>query len=185
MSARDDALALLERVVREDGQQLARYAWGVLRNQGHATDEVDVLQDIVGEAVLTATQIIRSNDGRIPDSANGVRVWLRKIVAYKAMERRRTLARDRGRHADLDEHIAALSADTWTDLLAEDELKLAVTNAITDLPEREQTILKMSILDGVTSARIGESLGISANAVRKAKMRALAALRRRLESLGG
>ena len=185
MNAKDNALALLERVVREDGEQLARYAWGVLRNQGHATDEVDVLQDIVGDAVLTATQIIRSNDGRIPDSASGVRIWLRKIVSYKAMECRRLLTRDRQRRADLDEHIAQLSADTWTDLLEEDELKLAVTNAISDLPKREQIVLRMSILNGVTSARIGDSLDLSANAVRKIKRRSLAALRRHLEGLGG
>ena len=185
MSPKDKALALLEQVVREDGQQLARYAWGVLRNLGHATNDSDLLQDIVGEAVLTATQIIRSNDGRIPNSANGVRVWLRKILSYKAMERRRALARDRRRRADLDEHLATLSADTWTDLLAEDELKLAVSSAIADLPEREQTVLKMNILDGATSARIGETLGLSANAVRKIKMRALAALRSCLENLGG
>ena len=185
MSSKDNALSLLERVVREDARQLARYAWGVMRNQGHAIDDTDVLQDIVGEAVLTATQIIRSNDGRIPSSPSGVRVWLRKIVSYKAMERRRQLERDRRRHANLDEHLAVLSSDSWTDLLAEDELKLAVANAIADLPERQQAVLKMSFLDGMTSARIGESLDLSDHAVRKIKMRTLATLRRRLERLGG
>ena len=181
---RDDALGLLSQAVSDDSQQLARYAWGVFRNHGAPLPDRSALEEIVGEAVLTATQIIRSSDGRIPTSGSGLRIWLRKIVSLKSLEYMRKLSKESETRKSLDSHMGELAVAEWTDLLEKEELNSVVRAAIGNLKEREQQVLSMSFLRGATSQRIGKELGLSANAVRKIKMRSLNKLRKRLERLG-
>ncbi|MEO0973662.1 MAG: sigma-70 family RNA polymerase sigma factor [Pseudomonadota bacterium] len=171
--------------MREEGALLARYAAGVLRN--HYAGEVDVamLQDIVGEAVLAAAEIIRASDGRAPQSQAGLALWLRKIVAFKALEALRRSHRVGAREVDLDALLESLASDDWTELLAADELARAVESASNGLTAKEQDVIRKSVVDGMTSAQLGQALGVSSEAARQAKSRALAKLRRRLERLGG
>ena len=184
MNTRQRALTLIGQAVARDARKLGRYAWGTLRNRGMHEPSAAAIEEIVGDAVLTATQIIRASSGRVPNSAPGMDLWLRKIVSLKCLEYLRRVMRDREQHQPLDDDIQYLADEQWIDLLELAELRTALNDALGELSDRERQVVEMSILEGAISNDIAEALDISSNMVRKAKSSALLFLRKRLENLG-
>lgn len=184
MNMRQRALTLLEQAVARNARNMGRYAVGTLRNRGLHTTSASEIEEIVADAMLTATQIIRANNGRVPDTAPGMDLWLRKIASFKCLEHLRRTIREREQHEPLHDEFQYLADQQWLDLMELSELRTALNDASGELSDRERQVLEKSILDGETSKDIADSLDITPNMVRKPKRNALLFLRDRLEKLG-
>lgn len=70
-----------------------------------------------------------------------------------------------------------------TDTESEDRLveKIALRQAITELPEREQTVIRLRYFHGLTQERVSRVLGVSQVQVSRIEKKAIAHLRERIE----
>ena len=93
---------------------------------------------------------------------------------------RRASARRRDEHDEYDESVHALAAPSTEHAhIARDELAQMVT-ALRELPERTRNALLLARLEGMAHSEIAQRLGISASAVEKHIVKAVAHLGQRL-----
>ena len=101
--------------------------------------------------------------------------------AYHGLNRRR---RPGELSAADEESLTAADEDALNKVCCEEEA-VRLRQAIDTLDTRDQEILRLKFTAGFTSEQIGETLGMTGEAVRKALSRAIKKLRDRLDGLGG
>jgi RNA polymerase sigma factor (sigma-70 family) len=137
----------------------------------HGADAEDAVQDVF----IRLSQ--RAGVARI-DNIDG---YLFETAASVVVDHfRRATVRHRGEHDEYDEAVHAPAAPSIErEHIARDELAQMVT-ALRELPERTRNALLLARLEGLSHGEIAHRLGISASAVEKHIVKALAHLGRRL-----
>jgi RNA polymerase sigma factor (sigma-70 family) len=171
---------LMKRVAAGDGQafaelvtpyraELLRFAHGMLRADGQASEEV------VQEAMLKAYRALEQ--GTRPES---VRPWLFQIVRNAALNAQRR-SQPTFALADGDSQVAQR---TPSDAAEQGEWMDWLMAAITELPSRQRQALVGRELEGRSHAELAASLGTSVLAVKTLLYRARGTLRKmRAESM--
>ncbi|MEQ8317097.1 MAG: sigma-70 family RNA polymerase sigma factor [Phycisphaerales bacterium] len=183
------------RWVEAHGDALYAYA---LRRLGDAGEAEDAVQD----CLLAALGAARSFRG---DSAE--RTWLTGILKHKVLDALRARYRRKEHAADLAEMASAPLEDFsdgfwrvhqqgWAMLVDQGmgatplgsmeraEFARRVARAVERLPEPMRSVLVLREVDGLSSAELGEALGVSASQVWTLVHRAKARLRRELDGAG-
>jgi len=171
----------------------ALYAFA-LRRLGSATDAEDAVQ----ECLVAAVGASRAFAG---DSAE--KTWLMGILKHKVLDTLRARYRRKEHATDLSAMISAPLGDfsdgSWrvhqqglsvsgdqqgaaspSGGLERAEFARTVAAAVERLPEPMRTVLVLREVDGLSSAELGEALGVSASQVWTLVHRAKARLRREL-----
>jgi RNA polymerase sigma-70 factor, ECF subfamily len=161
---RGDDAAFDTLVQRHMGRGLA-LAWRIV---GHRQDAEDAVQ----EAFLAVLEGAATFDVSRPFGP-----WFARIVVNRALNARKRQARQPQLPARDD--LVAGGAPTSAGV-EERELQERVRDALQRLPERQRTVVQLSGFDGLTSAEIGEILGMPAGTVRYELHQARLALRRDL-----
>jgi RNA polymerase sigma-70 factor (ECF subfamily) len=168
-----------ETVVRRYGPRLLATAKRLMKSEDEA---YDVLQ----EAYVSAFRGI----DRFDEGAR-LSTWLHRIVVNAALMRLR--ARRRRPEDSIDDMLPtfdetghfAESPSEWGDnaesLLERKQSRAMVRAAIAKLPESYRTVLMLRDIEGMDTAEVAESLGMSANAVKVRLHRARQALRTLIE----
>jgi RNA polymerase sigma-70 factor, ECF subfamily len=160
--AEPDEAHLIERLRRGDG---AAFDVLVLRHTRRAfalahriLGQREDAEDLVQEAFIAALEHIDSFDARRPFAP-----WFFRIVVNRALNARKRLARhpaeEVGPHLAADGALPSASVE-------QREVQRRVRSALERLPERQRTIIQLSGFDGLSSAEIGEVLGMPAGTVR-------------------
>ena len=132
-------------------------------------------EDVAAEAFLAAWRRV----GDLPDDPSDARAWLFGIVRNCLLNDRRSARRRDALAVRLaDASASGRRCDADEDFLAR---RVDVAAAWASLPDAEQEVLALAVLDGLTSAQAGAVLGIRAAAFRLRLSRARAALRVRLD----
>lgn len=155
-----------EVVFREHYASLVRFAEGMLRSREAAEDAVqDVLLNLWRQREVL----------RIDDSLRG---YLYRAVRNRALNSARN---DRVRREAVP-HLALESPEVPAGdaIVLEDELEIAVREAIDALPPRCREVFELSRFKGLRYAEIAETLGISVKTVETQMGRALRSLREKL-----
>ena len=163
----------LEQIVRGYSRFVHQVAYVVLRNHHDA-------EDIVQETFL---RVFR-HSGTLPLIRNR-RAWLASIAWRLAVNRTRPGPGNRTSPFNPLEEPKAPDPDPEEQATRQEKLK-AVEQVLASLPEQLRHPLQLSCLEGLTSAEIGQILGIQESAVRNRVFRARKLLKRKLEAeLGG
>lgn len=158
--AADDAV-LLAAVVRGDGAAFSVLvnahlpaALGTARRMlGDAAEAEDVAQ----EAMLRLWR----NAATLELGPGGVRPWLRRVVSNLAIDRIRS-SRKTSVVAEVPEQPVAASQATG---LESADLSRRVQEALGELPERQRQALVLFHFEGLSQIEVGQSLGVSDEAV--------------------
>jgi RNA polymerase sigma factor (sigma-70 family) len=171
-------LVVMAGAVRLDPQRLCRlYADQVFRFAAMVSNGNSDAEDLAQEALEHAIRAIDRYDSR----RGTVEAWLWRIVVNVARDRGRVERRGRL----LVERLSAFlpgqeaAADLTIDAALPDEELLG---AVRSLPRRSRTLIALRYGADLEYAEIGAALGMSAAAAGVATRRALADLRRLLES---
>jgi RNA polymerase sigma-70 factor (ECF subfamily) len=140
------------------------YAWAY-RLLGHHHDALDVAQDVF----LCWAQQAREETPAHPRS------WLRRVTINRAIDLGRTT---RTTQANIEEHA---DATIVAGALERDELRAQVAAAMAELSEMQRAVLTAKVHDGLTFAEIATELELAVPTVKTHYLRALRALRTRLE----
>ena len=154
------------------------FYWG--RNRGlRESDAKDVVQEVLAVMVREIPNFQYSPKRRF-------RGWLRTITVNKAIDLHR---RNEAKNCVLDSDLAQrLTVESETDVFAEAQYRAFLVQRMRKLIEKEfepktwQACWKV-ITESKTAADVGRELGLSANAVRLAKLRVLRRLRQELDGL--
>lgn len=171
----------------------ALYAYA-LRRLGSSTDAEDAVQECLA-AALGASRAFAG------DSAE--KTWLMGILKHKVLDTLRARYRRKEHSADLTAMVSAPMEDfsdgSWrihqqglavlgdqggsdspSGAMERAEFARLVAEAVEQLPEPMRTVLVLREVDGMSSAELGEALGVSASQVWTLVHRAKARLRREL-----
>lgn len=140
-----------------------RWAYRVLASHH---DALDVTQDV-------ALRWCRLGEHEHPQHPLG---WLRRVTVNRAVD----LLRSRRPITGLDERQPAPNPGVLR-LVEADELRTAVAAAIADLSDAQGAVLIAKVYDNLTFARIAEELEISTSTAKTHYLRALAAVRDKLQ----
>jgi RNA polymerase sigma-70 factor, ECF subfamily len=144
-------VAAFDAVVRAHMRRAYGLAYRILGRREDA-------EDLVQEAFMIALDHIASFDTTRPFAP-----WLMRIVATRALNARKSIARRRTETL-IEETVApGLTPDVETEA---SEVRAKVQHALATLPERQRLILQLFELDGYSAQEIAEMLGISAGTVR-------------------
>lgn len=145
-------------------RELYRFALYYLRN----TDDAE---DAVQDAVLAAYKSI----GSLRDGTK-FKAWLFRILANTC--KKRLLS-----HTSLT--MSETPVEEFYDLAGDESVEfstaLGVRQALDTLPERDRSIVLLSVIGGYNSSEIGDMLGIRPSSVRSILSRSLQKLRGQLE----
>jgi RNA polymerase sigma-70 factor, ECF subfamily len=129
-------------------------------------------EDIAQEALLRLWRGAGSIDLSAL-GASGVKPWLRRVVSNLCIDRIRA-----GRRTDVtDEVPEQIEAATQVIGLTDAELARRVDQALQRLPERQRLALTLFHYQGFSQVEVGESLGVSDEAVESLLARARRALK--------
>src|SRR5919201_1502515 len=155
---------LFELVMRRYNQRLFRVLRAVLRDDAEAED---VLQEAYVRAYAHLDQLER------PERLAS---WLTHIAVHEAKAR----LRRRARVVDLKEvtlrAVRSEAADPEQETLGR-QLQRVLASAVDELPVGYRTVFALRDLEGLSTAAVAESLGLSEQAVKMRLHRARAALR--------
>ena len=157
----------LETVVRTHARLVFRVAYSVLRNREDAEDT----------AQETYIRLMRQDLRKIEDP----RLWLARVAWRIAVDRVRkhpTQSLDAGDQY----HEIADDAPRADETMLEAELQGQVEKMIDSLPTALREAVRLSTVDGMTSADVAEVLGIPEGTVRTRQSRARQMLREKLMS---
>lgn len=157
----------LETVVRTHGRLVFRVAYSVLRNREDAEDAVQE----------TYIRLMRQDLRKIDDP----RLWLARVAWRIAIDRTRkhpTLSLD----ADDQYHEVADVAPRADQTVLEAEMQAQLEKMIEALPKALREAVRLSTVDGMTSADVAQVLGIPEGTVRTRMSRARQMLRDKLMS---
>jgi RNA polymerase sigma-70 factor (ECF subfamily) len=149
--------------------------------------------DLVQETFLEAVRGFARFEGRSPDE---LQRWLKAILGFRLIDFARRYRhggkRQIGREVPLEGPLgsdvgppepAARDKTPRSNAIAQEEA-LHLWIALEAMPERDSLLLRMRDQEGLPFAEIGSRLGLSADAARKAWLRALRQLRQRLNPQG-
>src|SRR5690242_9726058 len=155
----------LESVIRTHARLVFRVAYSVLRNREDAEDA----------AQETYIRLMRQDLSKIEDP----RLWLARVAWRIAVDRTRKHS-----HVSLDaddqSHEIADNAPRADQSVLEAELQEQVEKMIDSLPTALREAVRLSTVDGMTSADVAEVLGIPEGTVRTRMSRARQMLREKL-----
>ncbi|MEP2029029.1 MAG: sigma-70 family RNA polymerase sigma factor [Paracoccaceae bacterium] len=153
---------------------------------------VRILQDtgLAEDAVQTAfAKILGKIDGF--EGRSTIRTWMHRIVVNEALMILRKIKRRQEQSIDallptFDQSGCRIESDlaetvTPEDLLDQAQTGRAVTAAINKLPDTYRVVLCLRDIEGLSTAEVGEALGISEANVKVRLHRARAALKKLLE----
>ena len=156
--------ALFELVMRRYNQRLFRVLRALLRDEAEAED---VLQDAYVRAYAHLGQL---------EQPERLASWLTHIAVHEAKAR----LRRRGRIAEVKEGplraVPSPSSDPEQAALGK-QLQRVLVSAIDDLPVGYRTVFVLRDVEGMSTAEVSESLGLSEQAVKMRLHRARGVLR--------
>jgi RNA polymerase sigma-70 factor (ECF subfamily) len=162
--------ALYEVLMRRCNERLYRAVRSILR------DEHDV-EDVLQDAYLSAYRHLGEFAGRARFST-----WMIRIAINHALDRRRRSARsipfDPAREDGFARRIAAADPEQLSGVR---EVARRLENEIDALPEPFRTVYMLREVEGLDTADVATSLGISANTVKTRLHRARLLLRVRMQ----
>lgn len=170
-----------EALVRDYGGRLLRVARRLLGSEDDA-------RDVVQETFLQAWRNVATFEGR-----STLATWLTRIAVNAALMRLRK--RKRRDEASIDDLMPSFDSDgcrtepLWQidasaeDMLARDQVRTQVLEAIDRLPEPHRTILILRDIEELNTAETAALLDISEGAVKTRLHRARAALKKLLEPM--
>jgi RNA polymerase sigma-70 factor (ECF subfamily) len=131
------------------------------------------VEDAVQDTLLTLHRVRHTYDPARP-----FRPWIAAIADRRALDRLRSLARRRGREADLEaaRHMG-VAGDAEARLLSAD-----LRSAVQDLPESQRQALQLTKIEALSLAEASERSRMSIGALKVATHRAVQSLRRKLGS---
>ena len=157
----------LETVVRTHARLVFRVAYSVVRNR---EDAEDVAQE-------TYIRLMRQDLRKIEDP----RLWLARVAWRIAVDRVRKHPMQ-SLDADDQYHDIADDAPRADQTVLEAELQAQLEKMIEALPKALREAVRLSTVDGMTSADVAEVLGIPEGTVRTRMSRARQMLREKLKS---
>jgi RNA polymerase sigma-70 factor (ECF subfamily) len=169
--------ALFEVLMRRHNERLYRAARAILRDDREA-------EDVIQQAYVNAYSHLRQFDGR-----SSFATWLTRIAVHEALAR----ARRRGRYVDVDvETLSPLefpmrmtsTPDPERQAFAR-ELGTLLESAIDRLPDGAREVFMLRQVEGMSTAEVADTLGLSDDVVKTRLSRARAALRRDLYERAG
>lgn len=155
-----------ETLMRRHNQRVFRTARVILRSDADA-------EDAAQQAWLSAYTHLAQWGGRARFST-----WLTRIVAREALHRLRGHGRD---HLELVDDRPSPAASSPEDETTRAEVRAILERAIDALPEGFRAVLVLRDLEELSSAEVGEVLGLTEEAVRVRLHRARRALRAGIE----
>jgi RNA polymerase sigma-70 factor (ECF subfamily) len=171
--------AAYEQLVRSQGGPMLAVARRLLRNDDDAKDAVQ-------EAFISAYRGI----GRF-ERGSRLSTWLHRIVVNAALMKLRS--RKRRPEESIDDHLPTYEAnghlsrpiEPWPlpadELLAREDVRLAVRAAIDRLPENYRNVLLLRDIEGLDTEEVARMLDVTPNAVKIRLHRARLALRALLD----
>jgi RNA polymerase sigma-70 factor (ECF subfamily) len=154
--------------------------------------------DLVQQTLLEAHRDFPAFQG---EHEGELLAWLRRILAHNLFNEARRFAarqRDAAREVSLDQFCTGLerSSLAMARCLAGDlpspsseaarrEAAVRLADALAGLPEDYQTVLLLRVFEEMSAEEVAQRMERSAGAVRMLQMRALTALRERLEQASG
>jgi RNA polymerase sigma-70 factor (ECF subfamily) len=162
-------VAALDELVRRFWGPLTAYASRMLGDRDAGKD-------------VAQTAIIRLWQRRVEWRAGSVRAYLIRLTRNLCLDdARRNDVRTRLSHAVRD--ALSPASPTPADTLDEEELRLAVDQAIQALPPRRREVFILAYLQGLSYNEIAETLGISPSTVSNQLVAAVKELRERCRSM--
>jgi RNA polymerase sigma-70 factor (ECF subfamily) len=169
--------ALFEVLMRRYNERLYRAARAILRDEREA-------EDVMQQAYVNAYSHLRQFDGR-----SSFATWLTRIAVHEALAR----ARRRGRYMTLDaDDLSPLefpmrmtsTPDPERQAFAR-ELGALLESAIDRLPDGSREVFMLRQVEGMSTAEVADTLGLSDDVVKTRLSRARATLRRDLYDRAG
>ncbi|MDP2328925.1 MAG: sigma-70 family RNA polymerase sigma factor [Dehalococcoidia bacterium] len=153
-----------------------RFQPEIVRYLTHRTRDADAAEDLAQQVFLKAWQAIpRYEDRGVPFKA-----WLYRMAHNQMVDH------FRGRRPTSDLEGLDLPVDSEAEtLLLEGEMQEALKGALERLTEDHRQVLVLRFLMEKSAREIGEVMGRKEVTIRGLQMRALQALRREIESMGG
>jgi RNA polymerase sigma-70 factor (ECF subfamily) len=108
---------------------------------------------------------------------NDVRAYLIRATSRECSDVRRAAAREAARHTVADEDRETRDVTATDEWIAENELRVALLQAVAALPGRMGELFRAWWQGGATYDEIAKRFGVSAKAVDQARLRAIARLR--------
>ncbi|UCD75445.1 MAG: sigma-70 family RNA polymerase sigma factor [Phycisphaerales bacterium] len=142
------------------------YAWAS-RLLGRHHDALDVAQDVF------LRWVSQSRDA----APHHPRSWLRRVTVNRAIDLLRTRRSASGLPADL----AEADVRRHRSLAEAEELRSAIGEAMSQLSEMQRCVLTAKVFDGLTFAKIAEEYGLAVPTAKTHYLRALRAVRDRLQ----
>ena len=174
----DGDTALFEVLMRRHNQRIYRAARAIVRDESEA-------EDVMQQAYLQAFAHLSQFAGRAQFST-----WLTRIAVHEALAR----VRRRAREAPFDP-AEPRAEETMTSLrertanpeqqAATSELRHLLESAIDKLPRGHRAVVMLRDVEGLSTAEVANSLGLSEENVKTRLHRARAALRRELVQQAG
>ncbi len=129
-------------------------------------------EDVLGDVALIACQKAMTSPASVPRDRKALVAWLMRTALLVCLNHYRKSRTERRR---ADEYRAILQEDEVRNVLEEDPDALwSETKRLLGTLEREDArILELSFQENLTSAEIGQRLGMSAAAIRQRKSRIL------------
>ncbi len=146
------------------------YGWAY-RLLGRHHDALDVAQDVF----LKWVDQCRESPPRNP------RAWLRQVTIRRAIDYRRANASRRAREASSPPSTVQVDDS----LVSREELRRQIAEAMAALSQMQRCVLVAKVYDGLTFARIASEMEIAVPTVKTHYLRAVAALRDRLDEQWG
>ena len=150
--------------------ELVRRHWDVMYRVAFAiVGHADQAQDVVQEAFVRAYRALGHFDETLSFGA-----WLKQIVVNRAIS---AIAREERRSDAASEQLPDTVSPNPTDALIADQLRAAVRQAITELPQQQRIAIRLLALEDMDLAEVAELMGCAATTMRTHLYRA----RRRLK----
>ncbi|MDX2152736.1 MAG: sigma-70 family RNA polymerase sigma factor [Bryobacteraceae bacterium] len=155
---------------------ITRYERPVLRTAWRMLGNLEDAQDAAQEVFFR----LHRNLGQFA-AAEAVGPWIYRVTVNVCYD----VSRKRRRFAPLAEGFDAPDANAGADeLLAADERRRAVTEALARLPERERAAVVLREIEGLSTEDVAAILGTTENTVRSQISTARGKLRKFVERLG-
>jgi RNA polymerase sigma-70 factor, ECF subfamily len=162
---------------RAEIEQICRHEWRPIYNLIYRTVQNRAeAQDLTQEVFLRAVRSLERYEDR-GDAMHGLLVTVALNLLRDRWRRRRPIA------ADVDALPYLATREPGPEQLALDDLDdAAIQLALTRLPDEQQRVIQLRVIEGRSSQEVAELLGRNAAAVRQIQRRALLALREALRT---